>query len=64
MSSASDFGLDMLGVVLKAIPGLVPIIARGLEGDDSPLAAQVRARLPEDGASAAARRELEERSRP
>lgn len=62
MSAVETLALAILKSLLELVPALVPIVERGLEGDDSPLANQVRAILPEEGASAAARRELERRA--
>lgn len=62
MSTAEQVALKVLGVVLEAVPSLVGILARGVADDDSPIADAVRSMLPEEGASAAARRELERRS--
>lgn len=65
VSSATDTGLSILGHALELLPGLVPIIVRGLEGSEpgDPLADRVRKILPAEGASAAALRDLE-RGRP
>ncbi len=56
---ASPFVIAILQALISAIPEIATWIAKGIVDDSSPLADQVRALLPEDGASAAARRLLE-----
>lgn len=59
---APSLVLAILQALITALPQLATWLAKGLEDDDSPLAEQVRAILPEGSASAAARRALERRS--
>lgn len=59
---ASPFVLAILEGLIGLIPSLATWIEKGIEDDDSPLADQVRNILPVEGASAVARRKLEEGS--
>lgn len=66
MSSAADIarkvGLNLLERAVAELPELVGIIHRGLATEpDTLLADEVRERLPEEGESAKAARELREK---
>lgn len=56
---STTLALALLETLIVHVPPLAAWIAKGLVGDDSPLADQVRAILPLESASGAARVELE-----
>lgn len=60
-STARELAVALLPPLIQAVPELVGIFRKGVEGNDSPLADEVRRILPEEGASATARREIERR---
>lgn len=61
MSAIEEIALDILGAAIKLAPGIASLFAPDLGSRQDPLAQRVSAMLPERGASAAARDELEGR---